>query len=301
MAKYKAPGVVTRYVGSTSKPAKIGIYYLSVETPLFDSIFSSTDSLTISGKTNAPAGLKITATIDSIKYESTIEMGGDWEIEIPSLSGFSSGVQTVQVEIIDDSFKTIMVEFNITIDSVNPVVSINGGSDIFTSSSTPTIDGTVIDDNINTLTVEVSDGVSVVYATTLERDYLTSSDWSVTSTSLSDGEYIVTAVAEDLVDNSNVANQTLTVDTLKPTQPTNLTEGTTTTNSTSFSWTSSSDLGGVTNYNIYKDGILVATTVTTNYTLIGLDSATEYSIEVSAVDIVGNESDLSTALSVTTS
>ncbi|UCC84493.1 MAG: fibronectin type III domain-containing protein, partial [Gemmatimonadota bacterium] len=65
-------------------------------------------------------------------------------------------------------------------------------------------------------------------------------------------------------------------------------------------WDASTDNVGVSSYRIYRDGVEVASESSTNHTAVGLTPATSYDFQVSAVDAAGNESDWSTALTVTT-
>ncbi|MHA1974825.1 MAG: lamin tail domain-containing protein, partial [Candidatus Hodarchaeales archaeon] len=53
-------------------------------------------------------------------------------------------------------------------------------------------------------------------------------------------------------------------------------------------------------YNIYRDGVLIATTVGTSYSDVNLNPGTTYTYEISAVDLAGNEGLKSTSVSATT-
>ena len=53
-------------------------------------------------------------------------------------------------------------------------------------------------------------------------------------------------------------------------------------------------------YNIYRDGVLVATSTVNSFSDVGLSSGTSYTYEVSAVDTSGNEGARSLAVSATT-
>ena len=89
-----------------------------------------------------------------------------------------------------------------------------------------------------------------------------------------------------------------------PTVPTNLQEvqGSVTSTSFSITWTASTDNVGVVGYNIdlnQGDIILAAGNVTT-YEVTGLSAFTAYTVRVSAFDASGNESNLSSSITVTT-
>lgn len=86
-----------------------------------------------------------------------------------------------------------------------------------------------------------------------------------------------------------------------PTKPTNLSASNTTVSSTELSWTPSTDNMGVKAYDIYEDNTLVGTTDLTTFTVTGLNTKTTYSFTIKAKDYAQNISEISNALSVTTS
>src|SRR5205823_792007 len=67
-----------------------------------------------------------------------------------------------------------------------------------------------------------------------------------------------------------------------------------------LSWAPSTDNVKVTRYIVRRDGVRVATPVSTSYADIGLSAATTYSYTVAARDAAGNISPYSTSVSVTT-
>lgn len=90
------------------------------------------------------------------------------------------------------------------------------------------------------------------------------------------------------------------VDTTAPSIPTNLASTSKTDTSISLSWSASTDTVGVTGYEIWRNGVKIATTATTSYTNSGLTANTAYSYTVKAYDAAGNLSADSAAISVTT-
>ncbi|MDP5274956.1 fibronectin type III domain-containing protein [Chengkuizengella axinellae] len=91
-----------------------------------------------------------------------------------------------------------------------------------------------------------------------------------------------------------------TVDTEAPSAPSNVTitaKGETTVD---LAWTASTDNVGVTEYDVYKDGMLDGTTTDVFYTTTGLTENTTYTFSVVAKDEEGNESVASQNLQVTT-
>lgn len=135
---------------------------------------------------------------------------------------------------------------------------------------------------------------------------------SPTTTSYTDSgltantSYNYTVKAVDAAGNISAASDVLNVrtkavgDATPPTVPANLTSPSQTTSSIKLSWAASTDNVGVTGYRVYRNGTLVASLATTNYTDSQLAVNTAYSYTVSAVDAAGNMSERSTALVVAT-
>ncbi|NIF04446.1 T9SS type A sorting domain-containing protein [Chryseobacterium sp. Tr-659] len=88
-------------------------------------------------------------------------------------------------------------------------------------------------------------------------------------------------------------------DTQAPTAPQLAASGTTQ-NSTSLSWSGSTDNVAVTGYDVYRGTSLLGSTTSTTYTATGLTPATTYSFTVKAKDAAGNISAASNEVSVTT-
>lgn len=90
-------------------------------------------------------------------------------------------------------------------------------------------------------------------------------------------------------------------DTVAPTTPTGLTatsmKGKTYSNK--LTWTAATDTVGVTGYHVYRNGVLLASVTTTNFTDSSVPPRTTYSYQVAAYDAAGNVSELSAAASVT--
>jgi len=112
--------------------------------------------------------------------------------------------------------------------------------------------------------------------------------------------------AKDAAGNISAASSTLQVttdepaDTQAPTAPSNLSSSNVGETSVTLSWTASTDNVGVTGYDIYKNGSVMASTANTSYNVTGLTAATTYSFYVKAKDAAGNVSAASNTISVTT-
>ncbi len=90
------------------------------------------------------------------------------------------------------------------------------------------------------------------------------------------------------------------VDEEAPSTPTNLVASGTTARETTLNWNASTDNIGVTGYDIYQDGVVVANSATNSFTVTGLTPLTTYSFFVIAKDASGNESAASNSVSITT-
>ena len=89
-------------------------------------------------------------------------------------------------------------------------------------------------------------------------------------------------------------------DTEAPSVPMNLQAGNVDSSSADLSWDASTDNTGVTGYKVYQDGAEIAELSSTNYTVVDLSSSTTYGFQVSALDAAGNESELSSEVSAST-
>ncbi|WP_199925561.1 cellulase family glycosylhydrolase [Paenibacillus bouchesdurhonensis] len=89
-------------------------------------------------------------------------------------------------------------------------------------------------------------------------------------------------------------------DTEAPSAPAGLTGTSTTFSSVALNWNASTDNVGVTGYNVYQDGKLVAISPSTSHTVTGLKGSTAYTFSVKAIDGAGNLSDASNPVNVTT-
>jgi len=79
-------------------------------------------------------------------------------------------------------------------------------------------------------------------------------------------------------------------DTLAPSTPTGLTASAITTSSLSLAWTASADNVAVTDYQVRRGGILLATVTSPSFADSGLSPATLYTYQVVALDAAGNAS-----------
>src|SRR6266513_1745375 len=97
-----------------------------------------------------------------------------------------------------------------------------------------------------------------------------------------------------------VSVTTLPPDTTAPSTPTEILASAVSSSQINLSWTASTDDVKVTRYIVRRDGVKIATPVSTSYADTGLSAATTYSYTVAARDAAGNTSPDSTSVSVTT-
>lgn len=89
------------------------------------------------------------------------------------------------------------------------------------------------------------------------------------------------------------------LDTTPPTAPASLSASATSDSQTTLAWSPSTDIGGVRDYDVYRDGVAVKTSTSSPYTDTGLSVGKTYTYAVVAHDLSGNASAAS-AVSVTT-
>jgi len=120
---------------------------------------------------------------------------------------------------------------------------------------------------------------------------------SFTDITVSPGNsYTYTVSAIDAAGNASAQSQGVTADitdTSPPTTPGGLAVTSTAISSVSISWNAASDNVGVTAYRIYREGIILGTSLALSFTDSDLSPGYSYTYAVSAIDEAGNESDLS--------
>ena len=179
---------------------------------------------------------------------------------------------------------------------------------------TPTIPTNLIASNITNTTVTLNwtastDNSGYVIYEILKDDitHVSTTNTMYNITNLTQNtSYTFKVRAKDIVGNisanSNTVNVTTTniIDTEAPTAPTNLTATNIGSTSTTLTWTIATDNIGVIGYDVFKDGILLATTTANTFNVTGLTPETLYNFTVKAKDAAGNVSEVSNTVSVTT-
>ncbi|QLE02503.1 fibronectin type III domain-containing protein [Galbibacter sp. BG1] len=119
--------------------------------------------------------------------------------------------------------------------------------------------------------------------------------------------YAFTVVAQDTAGNTSAVSNTANVttlsgaDTAAPSAVTDLAATGTTATATNLNWTAATDNVGVTDYEVFQDGVSIGLSGgTTTFAVNGLTSETTYAFTVVVQDAAGNTSAVSNAANVTT-
>jgi len=195
-----------------------------------------------------------------------------------------------------------------TFDGLGAHTTSGGGNQDTEAPSTPTgLSANTITETTITLTWNAStDNIGVTGYDIYKNGVLLTSSVStsyniinlVASTS-----YTFLVVAKDAAGNTSANSNTInitTIDITAPTAPTSLAASNTTQTSTNLNWNASTDNVSVTSYDVYKDGILLASTTSTSYNVTGLTASTSYAFTVTAKDNANNTSGVSNTVNVTT-
>jgi hypothetical protein len=160
---------------------------------------------TISGTTDVEAPGIVTVTVAGQMLTAT-PIDGLWSVTSGLLA---NGTYTVVASVTDGADNHASATQQLTVDTVLPVVSIDGAPSVTTNDPTPTITGT--SDVAPGTVVRVSIGVQA-------RTTLVQADgtWDVTSSALTDGTRLVTASVNDPATNEGFDSQELVVDTTAP-------------------------------------------------------------------------------------
>ncbi|WP_213189041.1 zinc-dependent metalloprotease [Cloacibacterium caeni] len=243
------------------------------------------------------ANVDILLSTDSGNTWSTLITGtpndGSQSVTIPSVT---SNTCRFMVKASGNIFFNVnTANFSITApDTENPTAPTLSANN--TTSTKTTLSWTGATDNVAVASYDIyKDGTLVANSTT--------SPYTVTGLSASTS-YVFTVKAKDASNNISVSSNAVTVTTLAPdteapTAPSLSASGTTNV-STTLTFTGATDNIGVTAYEIYKDGALIANVNNSPYTVTGLSASTTYIFTVKAKDDAGNVSPLSNAVSVTT-
>jgi chitodextrinase len=326
-------------IGFTGGPTTFNVTGLTVSTSYAFTVFardaipnisavSNTANVTTSAgpDTEAPSavvdlvGSNITMTSTDLSWTASIDnvavtdyevfqngvsigfTGGSTTFNVTGLTLNTSYAFTVFARDVVPNISAVSNTANITTasDTQAPSAAANLAGSATTETSTD-LSWTASIDNVAVTDYEVfQDGVSIGFtggATTFNVTGLTAST-----------SYAFTVFARDAVPNisavSNTANVTTPAgpDTQAPSAVTTLAASNTTSTTTNLSWASSTDNVGVTNYEVFQDGISIGFTGgATTFNVGGLTAITSYAFTVFARDAVPNISAVSNTANITTS
>jgi hypothetical protein len=126
------------------------------------------------------------------------------------------------------------------------------------------------------------------------------------TTAAANTSYSYQVLARDAAGNTSSASTAVSVttpaapDTTAPSAPANLTATATAATQVNLSWSAVSDPSGITRYDIYRNGVLLSSSLTTSFADGTVSGNTNYSYTVKAVDGANNTSTASNSATVTT-
>jgi hypothetical protein len=166
---------------------------------------------TISGTASgASAGSPVNVTVAGQSLASTVAANGSWSV---IAAGLTNGITVVVASVADPAGNVGTAIQSLTINAIDPVVTISGGLSMSTSDATPTIAG-------STNAVAGSLATVTLAGQTLLAIVQPGGSWNVTATSLANGVIAVTASVVDTDGNSGFATQSLTISSAAPAAPT---------------------------------------------------------------------------------
>jgi hypothetical protein len=157
----------------------------------------------ISGIANVTPGMPVTVTLANQTLTGLVGSGGAWSVTAAFLA---DGPHRVVMSVFDAAGNQASYTQTLIVDTVAPLVTINGGATKMTGDADPTIAGTSDAAPGTTITVSIA-GQKM---TTLLQDNGT---WNATPNTVGNGTWSVLASAPDPAGNVGTARQTLTTDT----------------------------------------------------------------------------------------
>ena len=289
------PQIVKVAVGNTGS-----YYYFSLRTLSgYDSRLSSTYTRGISVHRNYGTRSLYVKTI--APGESFVDSVNGISV---TASGFSSDLQSIsmQVSVVCGSAAPTLTlnSSNVFVaagGSVNVSYSLRSNDNQYCGSTQYNVrlaDNSQLTSNAGGVSHSLAPGASV------------SGSIQLTAASLSSGSvpFMLLAIDTDDLDPQHADVSTagsLTVDATAPSAPTNLAASISRSTTVNLTWSAATDVGsGVASYEIYRNGVLIATTASTSYSNSNL-SVGNYTYSVLAVDRVGLKSPLSASVQVSIS
>ena len=208
-----------------------------------DKYFNQNSILTLSGTANdlvgdtaTQSGLKFVQYAIGTGHDATLANSDGWQnangstdwTVLLNIPNYQDGQYTLLVKALDNSDNESEVQkFNITADSVSPILTEGGSSDASGTSyasGTLSLTGTVTEKNLNSLIYTYSlDGQekesNEVQITSHNGDEVS---WSITKSELQDGTHVFKIIATDKAGNSSVITRNIIIDETAPVITTNV-------------------------------------------------------------------------------
>jgi hypothetical protein len=185
----------------------------------------SSSSPTISGTTNVGASGIVTVTVAGQTLTATpAALDGSWSVTPTMLA---NGTYSVLASTTDGGGNVGSATQQLTVDTVPPLISLDGAPTVLTNNPTKTISGTtnaapgtLIGVHVDAQTLSgVVDGTPIVESVgnqTLTAVVQSTETWNVAPTAMGEGSRTVTASVTDPAGNISTASEVLTVDTVAP-------------------------------------------------------------------------------------
>ncbi len=170
-----------------------------------ESVHTTDPAPTIRGTTDVEAPATVTVTVAGQTLTAT-PVDGIWSVTSMALA---NGTYPVSVAVRDGAGNPGTATQQLTIDTVPPEITLEGGPSVTTNDRTPTIAGTsdAAAGTFVRVTVASQSLVAVVHV---------GGTWNVRAAALTDGHHPVTASVSDPAGNESSASQNLSIDTTGP-------------------------------------------------------------------------------------
>jgi RHS repeat-associated protein len=236
-------------------------------------------------------------------YVGSSKVGSTTNANTYTVSGLMPNTSyqfTVQARDAAGNISLASTSLSVTTDADTTAPTVPGNFNVVSKDySSISLSWTASIDNVGVIAYDIYIGTTKVGQTNDQTNY--------TITGLTpDTSYSLTVKARDLANNTSLASTALVVitnaDTQPPTVPSNLTVTSHSVSEVVISWSQSTDNIAVIEYEVFRDGIQVASlgSEITNYKDSGLNPNTQFKYTIKAKDKAGNLSCESDAVSITT-
>lgn len=170
-----------------------------------DAAYTTNTTPTLFGTTDLDAPGQVTVTIDGQVLTST-PVNGNWTVTSAILS---NGVYAVEAAVTDAAGNLQTATQELTVDTVLPVITLDGGAAVITDQASATISGTsdAAFDTVVEVTIDSQNLKALVHE---------DGSWNIRAASLVDGTYPVTAAVKDPAGNESTVMQSITIDRTAP-------------------------------------------------------------------------------------